>query len=225
VQGGVSVPVSVSVSGGTPSVTVLAPAGGPGHSAQVIHGHYMPQISAAQMQQQQQQQTHLATTSQLSVSQPQRVTTNIATAPPGATVIAAPAATSPAAASATGLAATANANKQVEPRQLADLAKQLDPTLLLDDEVSDLLLELADDFVDAVAHQACQLAKHRGSSVLEAKDVALVVERHYGIEVPGFAAETGPSGGGGALRAPRKQLTTEAHRQRLMLIKKAMKKH
>lgn len=114
------------------------------------------------------------------------------------------------------------ATKQVEPLELADLARQLDPSLQLDDEVSDLLLELADDFVDAVAHQACQLAKHRGSSVLEAKDVALVVERQYGIEVPGFGAEVG---GGGGLRAPRKQLSTEAHRQRLMLIKKAMKKH
>ena len=37
--------------------------------------------------------------------------------------------------------------------------------------------------------QACRLAKLRGSSVLEARDVQVILERVYNIRVPGYSTD------------------------------------
>lgn len=34
-----------------------------------------------------------------------------------------------------------------------------------------ILLQIADDFIDNVINSSCQIAKHRKSNILEAKDV------------------------------------------------------
>ena len=48
-----------------------------------------------------------------------------------------------------------------------------------------IMLEIADDFIESVSAFACGLAKHRGSDTLEAKDLELHLARNWGIRVPG----------------------------------------
>jgi hypothetical protein len=57
------------------------------------------------------------------------------------------------------------------------LVREVDPTEQLDEEVEELLLQLADDFVESAVGAACLLAKHRRASTVEVKDVQL----HLGV--------------------------------------------
>ena len=45
--------------------------------------------------------------------------------------------------------------------------EQVSPGERIDPEVEEVLLEIAEDFVDNVTNWACQLAKHRKSQTLE----------------------------------------------------------
>lgn len=49
----------------------------------------------------------------------------------------------------------------------------MDPTEQLDEEVEEMLLQLADDFVETTVNAACLLAKHRHANTVEVKDVQL----------------------------------------------------
>ena len=62
--------------------------------------------------------------------------------------------------------------------RLQDLVKEVDPTEQLDEEVEEMLLQLADDFVETTINAACLLAKHRHANTVEVKDVQL----HLGME-------------------------------------------
>lgn len=56
-------------------------------------------------------------------------------------------------------------------------------------DVEEAMLELADDFVDTLVTQACKLAKLRANQTLDIRDVQIVLERNYGIRVPGYSLE------------------------------------
>lgn len=50
-------------------------------------------------------------------------------------------------------------------------------------------LQVIDDFIDDIISAGCRLAKLRGASSLEARDVQVVLERQYNIRVPGFSTD------------------------------------
>lgn len=116
-------------------------------------------------------------------------------------------------------------------RSIQDLVSSIDPNVKIESEVEDvrvcfrcscaagandgftlwqLLLEIADEFIDSVTNFACRLAKHRGGDTLEVRDLQLhlgelvaafrpgytaqkvsifVAERNHNIRIPGFASD------------------------------------
>nr|XP_010910328.1 transcription initiation factor TFIID subunit 12 isoform X3 [Elaeis guineensis] len=105
-------------------------------------------------------------------------------------------------------------NQILSKRSLRELVAQIDPSEKLDSEVEDVLVEVAEDFIESVTTFACSLAKHRKSSTLEAKDILLHVERNWNMTLPGFS--------GDEIKCYKKQFTNDIHKERLAVIKKSM---
>ncbi|KAL4657529.1 transcription initiation factor TFIID subunit 12 [Arapaima gigas] len=101
-------------------------------------------------------------------------------------------------------------------KKLQDLVREIDPNEQLDEDVEEMLLQIADDFIESVVTAACQLARHRKSNTLEVKDVQLHLERQWNMWIPGFGSDE--------IRPYKKACTTEAHKQRMALIRKTTKK-
>ncbi|KAL4717359.1 hypothetical protein ACJJTC_017246 [Scirpophaga incertulas] len=101
--------------------------------------------------------------------------------------------------------------------RLQELVREVDPTVQLDEEVEEMLLQLADDFIDTSLNAACSLAKHRHAPTVELKDVQLHLERQWNMWIPGF--------GNDELRPYKRAAVTEAHKQRMALIRKTLKKY
>nr|CAH8853914.1 unnamed protein product [Trichobilharzia regenti] len=99
---------------------------------------------------------------------------------------------------------------------LSELLTEMEPHLQLDPDVEEVMTNLANEFIASCAEKAQKIASHRGSSSVEGKDIVFCMEREWNIIVPGFVSDDH--------RPVRKNLTTEAHRQRLALIKKQIKK-
>jgi len=108
-------------------------------------------------------------------------------------------------------------SKVVDKRRIQELVKEIDPLEQMDDDVEEMLMQIADDFIDSVVTASCQLAKHRKSNTVEVKDVQLHLERNWNMWIPGFGSDD--------LRPYKKAATTEAHKQRMALIKKTLKKY
>uniref|UniRef100_A0A1L8DGT7 Transcription initiation factor TFIID subunit 12 n=1 Tax=Nyssomyia neivai TaxID=330878 RepID=A0A1L8DGT7_9DIPT len=148
--------------------------------------------------------------------------------PSGNAAMASPSQNSPMGASTVGSVTTQSSTKSssssdnttgqilTKPR-LQELVREIDPTEQLDEEVEELLLQIADDFVENTVTAACLLAKHRKVSKVEVKDVQLHLERNWNMWIPGFGTDE--------LRPYKRATVTEAHKQRLALIKKAIKKY
>lgn len=70
-------------------------------------------------------------------------------------------------------------------RKLETILKDIDERFKLEPEAERMIMDMAEDFIERVATPACLLAKHRGSTTLEVKDLQLVLEKQEGIKVPG----------------------------------------
>ncbi|KAG8177881.1 hypothetical protein JTE90_004275 [Oedothorax gibbosus] len=111
---------------------------------------------------------------------------------------------------------TAQVHQVLTKQKLQDLVREVDSNVQTDEETDELLLQLAEEFIDDVVSTSCSLAKHRKSSSLEVKDVQLSLEKNWNMWIPGFGCEE--------LRPYKKSSMTEAHKQRMALIRKTLKK-
>ncbi|XP_037081147.1 LOW QUALITY PROTEIN: transcription initiation factor TFIID subunit 12-like [Pollicipes pollicipes] len=102
-------------------------------------------------------------------------------------------------------------------QRLHELVKEVDPNEQLDEEVEELLLQLADDFIESTVSTACQLAKHRRAATVDVKDVQLYLERKWNMWIPGFGTEE--------IRPYKRSGPPRRHKQRMAIIRKALKKY
>mmetsp|Transcript_43216 Transcript_43216/g.97675 ORF Transcript_43216/g.97675 Transcript_43216/m.97675 type:complete len:208 (+) Transcript_43216:21-644(+) len=77
-------------------------------------------------------------------------------------------------------------------RRLGTLLRDIDPRFEFDSEAQDLVLQLAEDFIAKATKHACLLAKHRGATSVDVKDIRLVLEKQWDIRVPNVTGEKPP---------------------------------
>jgi len=103
-------------------------------------------------------------------------------------------------------------NEIITRRKLQELVNQVSPNTKLEIDVEEIMMDVADDFIESVTTFACNLAKHRKSTTLEVKDLQLHLERNWNIKVPGFSVE----------ETKKRSLIqqSEVHKQRIEQIRK-----
>jgi len=98
-------------------------------------------------------------------------------------------------------------------RKLQDLVKSIDPDERLEPDVEELLMEVADEFIDSVLQQSCKIARHRKGQMLEVRDVQLHLERNWNIRIPGYSSEE--------VRSVKKYNPTPAHAAKVGAVNQA----
>ena len=63
----------------------------------------------------------------------------------------------------------------LDKKRLGELVKEVDPLEQLDEDVEDMLLHIADDFIEQTISASFALAKHRKAATIDVKDVQLVL--------------------------------------------------
>jgi len=103
--------------------------------------------------------------------------------------------------------------------QLVQEITENSTSVINNDGTAELLIQVADDLLDQAVLGISNLARHRGSDTIENKDVRLYFERNFGgLSFSGFGEPTM------TVKAAKRPVQTDGHKQRLALIKKATKK-
>ncbi|TMW64205.1 hypothetical protein Poli38472_012827 [Pythium oligandrum] len=92
---------------------------------------------------------------------------------------------------------SATVNRALTPnKQLGEILRSVEPRFCFHAAVEELLLDMASDFVTDVVSFSSRLAKHRRTTVLEAKDMQFYLAKNYGISLAGAVPSTNvvPSG-------------------------------
>ncbi|GME72810.1 unnamed protein product [[Candida] boidinii] len=97
-------------------------------------------------------------------------------------------------------------------RKLKELVRSVgadegDGEVVVDGDVEELLLDLADEFITSVTGFACRLAKHRKSNHVDVKDIQLHLERNWNIRIPGYSTDE--------IRSVRKWIPTIGYNQKI----------
>ncbi|KAH9286055.1 Transcription initiation factor TFIID subunit 12 [Echinococcus granulosus] len=100
-------------------------------------------------------------------------------------------------------------------KSLLELVKETDPYLQLDDEAEEALTILSEEFIEKVAKRSIKMANHRGSPTVEAKDVKFCLDHDWNLFIPGFPTVE---------KNFKRPFILQAHKQRLALIKKQIKR-
>ena len=126
---------------------------------------------------------------------------------------------------------TSTDTQVLDKKRLQELVKEVDPNEQLDEDVEELLLHIADDFIEQTVTASCSLAKHRRAPAVEVKDVQLVLEKNWNMWIPSVGTSTGGSTVGGlpneqdSVRPFKRSATSEAHKARMALIRKTLRKY
>ncbi|CAH6723935.1 transcription initiation factor TFIID subunit 12 [[Candida] jaroonii] len=85
-------------------------------------------------------------------------------------------------------------NRVLSKRKLSELintigADEGDGKTVVDGDVEELLLDLADEFITSVTGFACRLAKHRKVDSIDVKDIQLHLEKNWNIRIPGYSVD------------------------------------
>ncbi|CAJ0610256.1 unnamed protein product [Cylicocyclus nassatus] len=104
--------------------------------------------------------------------------------------------------------------------RIDELARQTSANTVLDNVVKDMLCDYTDEFVNELVSHVCKLVKHRGNHRIEARDVEFVLDMVY--KMPSAPrASVHVFGAPAPIRPDRiTPQPTEAHKQRMLLIKK-----
>merc|ERR1719385_168308 len=132
----------------------------------------------------------------------------------------------PVGAATTGRAGGGATGEEVlDKKRLQELVKEVDPHEQLDEDVEELLLQIADDFIEQTVVASCALAKHRKSPNVDVRDVQLVLEKNFNMWIPGVGGTSATDHDLHSVRAMGKRPTSEAHKARMALIRKQLKKY
>ncbi|KAJ3384855.1 hypothetical protein HDU84_002607 [Entophlyctis sp. JEL0112] len=96
----------------------------------------------------------------------------------------------------------------ISPEHLRRMAARIDPRERLDADVELMLADVAADFLNDVAEQACRAAQHRESQTVEIEDVMLPIDMKWKIRVPGFNQDVQVVPAAGARKQPSRTHTS-----------------